>query len=523
MRLRTPSLVAILLAVLSVSAVAELKLPAVIGDHMVLQRNQPITIWGWADADAPVEVSLDTQTRKTKADKDGKWSVELKALKSGGDPLTLTVKSGSQQIQATDILVGEVWVCSGQSNMQRSLHYVDNRDQEVAAANYPNIRFFDVPRKASGEPQDDVDFSHSRDPDRPALWTVCTPGTARNFSAVGYFFGRDLHKDLDVPIGLFGSYIGGTPSEAWTSRQSLESKPSLKPLLDRWDQQFAAWDPKKNEAKLTEWKAAVERAKSEGKTPPRQPQLASDPRRSPLSPAGLYNAMIAPITRYSIAGAIWYQGERNVSRAYQYRTLFPLLIEDWRKQFAQPKMPFYFVQIGPYPYGAPNTKSAELREAQFLTLDKLKNTGMVVISDVGNIKDIHPTNKQDVGHRLALWALANTYGRSDLVFSGPLYKKVQFTGDKAIVHFDHIELGLASRDTKPLSHFEIAGEDQVFHPATGEINGKTVVVRSDAVKKPVAVRFAWHDIAEPNLMNKEGLPASSFRTDTWKGVTEGVD
>ncbi|MDA1280743.1 MAG: sialate O-acetylesterase [Chloroflexi bacterium] len=498
---------------------AELKLPAVIGDHMVVQRNQPVTLWGWADADAPVEVSLDTQTRKTKADKDGTWSVELKALESGGDPLTLTVKSGSQQVQATDILVGEVWVCSGQSNMQRSLHYVDNRDQEVAAANYLNIRFFDVPRKASGEPQDDVDFG----PDRPTVWTVCTPGPARNFSAVAYFFGRDLHKELDVPIGLFLSYVGGTPSEAWTSRQSLESKTSLKPLLDRWDQQFAAWDPEKNEAKLTEWKTAVEKAKAEDKTPPRQPQLASDPRHSPLSPAGLYNAMIAPITRYSIAGAIWYQGERNVSRAYQYRTLFPLLIEDWRKQFAQPKMPFYFVQIAPYPYGAPHTKSAELREAQFLTLDKLKNTGMAVISDVGNIKDIHPTNKQDVGHRLALWALANTYGRSDLVFSGPLYKKVQFTGDKAIVHFDHIGSGLASRDTKPLSHFEIAGEDRVFHPATGEIDGKTVVVHSDSVKKPVAVRFAWHDIAESNLMNKEGLPASSFRTDTWKGVTEGVD
>jgi sialate O-acetylesterase len=519
MRAMTKLIAFVLVAIVSVSARAELKLPAVISDHMVLQRGKPVTIWGWADAEAPVEVTIEKQTRKTKAEKDGTWRVEFKSLKAGG-PLTLTVRSGEKAIDVQDVLIGEVWVCSGQSNMQMTVSQSLNGDQEVAAANFPSIRLFDVPRQAKPEPQQDV----------AAKWAPCSPETVKSFSGVGYFFGRDLHKELNVPIGLIGSNYGGTPAEAWTSRQALEAQPSLKPLLAKWDAQYAAWNPDKAKAdydqKLAAWQAAVEKAKADGGKTPAKPVPPTDPKFQPWSPGGLYNAMIAPLTPYTIAGAIWYQGESNVQRAYQYRTIFSTMIRDWRDKFDQPKLPFYFVQIAPYEYGPraqATTACPELWEAQLLTLKNVPHTGMAVINDVGDIKDIHPKNKQAVGHRLALWALANTYDRSDLTFSGPIYKKAQFKKDKAVISFEYVGQGLASRDGQPLTHFTIAGEDQQFHPATATIEGKMVVVRSDAVAKPVAVRFAWTDSAEPNLINHAELPASPFRTDDWKGVTEGVD
>ena len=516
MRIWTRVAALVLATIITTSAHAELKLPAILSDHMVLQRNNPITIWGWADAGAPVEVSLDKQTKKTKADKDGRWSVELKALKAGG-PLTLSVRSGQETRQVSDILVGEVWVWSGQSNMAWPVSASVNAEQEIAAADFPQIRLIEIPRQARPEPQEDV----------MATWAACTPETVKAFSAVGYFFGRELHQELNVPIGLIGSNYGGTPAEAWTSRGTLEAHDSLEPLLDRWAAMRNSWDPAKAkadyEAALANWQAAAEKAKAEGKPAPRQPQPPIDPSLHPHSPSGLYNAMIAPIEQFTIAGAIWYQGESNVGRAYQYRTIFPTMIRDWRDKFGQPKLPFYFVQIAPFNYGANSVACAELWEAQLLTMKKLPNTGMAVINDVGDLKDIHPTNKQVPGHRLALWALAETYGRSDLVHSGPVYTKAQFKGGKAIVHFDHIGSGLATLDGAAPSHFEIAGEDQQFHPATAKIEGKTIVVTSDAVKEPVAVRYAWIGTAEPNLINKDGLPASPFRTDEWKGVTEGVD
>ena len=514
----TRVLVAALVVVVCSSARAELKLPSIIDDGMVLQRKSTVTIWGTADPGAKVTVEVAGKRGDDKADKDGRFAVRLKNLPTGGPyQMAISTSTGDQR-RIENVLVGEVWVCSGQSNMQWPMTASLNPEQEIAGANYPQIRLFEVPRRPADEPQEDVQ----------AKWAICSPQTIASFSAVAYFFGRELHQELGVPIGLISSNYGGTPAEAWTSRPALKAEASLKPLLERWENAIATYDAQQAQAqyeqRLAQWEQAAEKARAEGQPVPVKPQPPVHPAASQHRPSGLYNAMIAPLTNYAIAGAIWYQGESNVTRAHQYRTIFPAMIRDWRRAWGDKDLPFYFVQLAPYRYGLVDPKAcAELWEAQLLTHKSVPNTGMAVINDVGDIRDIHPKNKQVVGRRLALWALAKNYGHKDLVYGGPLFKDVDFKGDQAIVKFDHIGSGLASRDGQPLTHFELAGEDQQFHPATAEIVGKTVVVRSQAVTKPVALRFAWSDTAEPNLMNKEGLPASPFRSDKWKGVTEGVD
>jgi sialate O-acetylesterase len=448
---------------------AAVKLPALIADNMVLQRGQPIPIWGWADKGEDVSVTLGKQELAAKADDNGRWKVTFDKL-DVGRPLEMTVKGSSgNTITVKNIAVGEVWICSGQSNMEMGVGMCNNAQQEIAAAKYPQIRLFKVTKEKAAQPAVDV----------KGRWEPCSPQAVAadgwgGFSAAAYFFGRHLHKQLKVPVALIDTCWGGTPAEFWTSRKALEANPALKPL-------------------------------AQGES------------------SCLYNGMIAPLIPYAIRGAIWYQGESNVAAAHRYRTLFPAMIANWRADWGQGDFPFGFVQIAPFNYhngGADPRACAELWEAQRMTLDAAPNTGMAVTTDITDLNDIHPKNKQEVGRRLALWALAKVYGRK-LVYSGPMYKSMAVEDGKIRLQFDHCGGGLAARDGKPLSDFTIAGSDQKFVPAVATIDGDSIVVSSDKVASPVAVRFAWRDDATPNFANKEGLPASPFRTDSWKGVTEG--
>lgn len=452
----------------SAFASAAVKLPALFDDDMVLQRGQPVPVWGWADPGEEVSVFIAGQTKAAKADVNGRWKLTLDELKVG-DPLTMTVKDSSgTTLIFKNVLVGEVWICSGQSNMVWGLAASENGKEKVAKADHPTIRLFYIPEVKALKSAKNV----------IAEWRLCTPKNVAesgrgSFSGVAYYFGRQLNKELGVPVGLIQTAWGGTPAEFWTSRKTLNSNPKLKPLLHKRDS------------------------------------------------SSLYNGMIAPLAPFAIRGAIWYQGESNVSRAHQYRTLFPAMIADWRSAWGQGDFPFGFVQIAPYRYGKQNPENcAELRDAQLFTLKTVPNTGMAVTMDIGNVSNIHPTNKLDVGKRLALWALATVYGR-DVVYSGPIYKSMTVEGNKIRLAFDHIGGGLIASDGKPLSYFTIAGEDKKFVSAAAEIDGDSIIVHAEGVANPVAVRFGWRDDATPNLANKAGLPASPFRTDQWKGVTEG--
>ena len=505
---RSPLLTVALLAVMLLASlsVAEVRLPAVIGSNMVLQQQSEVPLWGWADPGEEIIIRAKWKKGKTraKADADGKWRALLTTPKAGG-PYRVRIK-GSNTIKLENVLVGEVWVCSGQSNMAMTVQRSNNAEAEIAAAKYPNIRMFTVTRKIADTPQDDCQ----------GTWQESSPDTAGNFSAVAWFFGRHLHKQLDIPIGLIHTSWGGTPAEAWTRRPILEANEQFAPIVNRHNEKLAAW-PDALEAhnkKLDEWKQAAEKAKADGKQPPRKPRAPGKPSGS-HTPGGLYNAMIAPLIPYAIKGAVWYQGESNAGRAYQYRTLFPAMIKNWRDDWKQGDFPFYFVQIAPHKGQIP-----EIREAQLIAMKNTADTGMVVTTDIGNPNNIHPRNKQDVGKRLALWALAKTYGRQDIVYSGPIYKRMKVEGDKIRIFFDHIGGGLVAKDG-PLTHFTIAQKEGDFVPATAVIDGNDIVVSCQDVKEPAAVRFGWQNAAEPNLFNKEGLPASPFRTDDRHGVTYG--
>ncbi|MEX0939266.1 MAG: sialate O-acetylesterase [Pirellulales bacterium] len=449
-------------------ALADVRLPKLFADHMVVQRDRQVPVWGWAEPGERVTVSLAGREAEATADEGGKWRTELEPLSAGG-PHELNV-AGNNKLTVGDVLVGEVWICSGQSNMEWPVRASDNADEEIAAADHPQIRMFTIEHDQAAEPRDQL---------KAASWAVCNPENVGGFSAVGYFFGRHLQQELDVPIGLIHTSWGGTLCEAWASREALQGDADFQPILERAQQNA----DNHNQA------------------------------------ARLYNAMLAPIIPYGIRGAIWYQGESNVSRAAQYAKLFPTMIRDWRERWGQGDFPFYYVQLAPYRYGNQDPRNcAELWEAQLKTLE-LPNTGMAVTMDIGNVGDIHPRNKQDVGRRLALWALAGTYGR-DVVYSGPLYRDKLIAGDKILLFFQHSAGGLTTSDSEPMGEFTIAGEDQKFHPAEVTVLASDVVaVHSDKVDEPKAVRFAWHDDAQPNLVNKAGLPASPFRTDNWPLVT----
>ena len=495
---------------LPLSAMATVSVPNIIGDHMVLQQGKPVPIWGKAAPGELVTVSIAGQSAKATADAKGLWKVKLSKMKSGG-PLDMTITGKDNALSIKDVLVGEVWIGSGQSNMQWCVKDSKNGKDEIAAANYPNMRLFYVERKVAMSPQDNC----------KGEWKVCTPESVPEFSAVLYFFGRDLHKELKLPVGLIHSSWGGTPAESWTSRPTLEADSDLKVIADRWDENIANYPKAKAafDAAMTEWQKAADQAKAAGQPEPKKPS-APQGADSPWLASGLYNAMIAPLVPYAVQGAVWYQGESNAGRAYQYRKLFPAMIQDWRKAWNTKDFSFYFVQLANFTETKPEPGAsdwAELREAQTMTL-KLKKTGMAVTIDIGEAKDIHPKNKQEVGRRLALNALAKDYGK-DVDYASPLYKSMSVKGNEALIKFTNTDDGLVAKGGEPLKGFAIAGADKKFVWADAKIKGDKVVVSSPKVDKPVAVRYAWAHNPVCNLYNGAGLPASPFRTDTWPGET----
>ncbi|MBW2372046.1 MAG: sialate O-acetylesterase [Deltaproteobacteria bacterium] len=476
-RLWVHGLAALLAAgLLAEAAAADVELPRVFGPDMVLQQGQPVPVWGRAASGEKVTVTIAEQSATARTNGKGRWKLTLAPLAAGG-PHTMTVR-GKNEIQLTGVLVGEVWICSGQSNMAWAVRSAANAKREIAAADFPRIRLLTVPRRPMAKPQDDFE----------GAWTACSPNTIPNFSAVGYYFGRALHLALYVPVGLINTSYGGTPAEAWTSYEGLKKVRALRPLVDRYDQ-------------------AVKR----------YPKLGA------RHPTTLYNGMIAPLLPFAVRGAIWYQGESNAGRAVQYRTLFPAMIRDWRGRWGQERLPFYFVQLANFKAAQPEPREsawAELREAQTATLTELPDTGMAVIIDIGDAKNIHPKNKQDVGKRLAAWALAKDYDKR-VPFSGPLYKSMRVEKGAVIVEFDHVEGGLVAKDGKPLGGFAMAGRGKRFRWAGAEIVGDTVVVSCPGVKHPRAVRYGWADNPAASLYNKAGFPASPFRTDDWPLTTAG--
>lgn len=440
---------------------ATLRLPNIFTRHMVVQRDRPLPIWGHAAPGETITAALGTISQQTKADAQGQWRLTLPAQPAGG-PHELRVSSQAEQMTVDDVLIGEVWVCSGQSNMEWPVKEAADAAREIAAADHPIMRLFTVPHVVAKEPQLDCGGS----------WEVCSPSTVGEFSAVAYYFGRELNRKLGVPVGLIDSSWGGSVCEAWMSREALSADPNYADILRR-----AAGD-------------------NIGKG------------------CGMYNAMIHPLIPYALRGVIWYQGESNASRAWQYRKLFPDLIRDWRTRWGQGDFPFYYVQLAPLDRN--RDEWVELRESQLRTLS-VPNTGMAVIHDLGP-PGLHPIEKQGVGERLARWALAKDYGQKEIVYSGPLYSSMAVEGPAIRLRFDHAT-GLASRDSQPLGDFTIAGEDRQFQPATATIDGDTILVHGDKVPRPVAIRLGWIDAAQPNLVNGAGLPASPFRTDDWPCVT----
>jgi sialate O-acetylesterase len=491
---------------------ADVKMPALFNPHMVLQQGQYDRVWGWADPGEAVTVTIADQSKSTKADREGKWSVTLDPLKVGG-PHVLTVR-GKNTISIGDVLVGEVWLCSGQSNMQWDVRSANDGDLEARAARYPEIRLISVPQVGTQEPQKDF----------KGEWKVCGPNTVADFSAIGYFFGRQLHETLGVPIGLIDDAWGGSACEAWVCRDRLRAEGKFQALLDRWEKMEKDL-PEAMEAyktKLAEWEKAAEQARSEGKRPPQRPQSPDAQMAGNARPGNIYNGVLKPTIGYGIKGAIWYQGETNAGRAYQYRDLFPLMIKSWRDEWSIGEFPFYWVQLADFMAEKPEPADsawAELREAQTMTMSKLPNTGEAVIIDLGEGKDIHPRNKQDVAKRLARWALARDYG-VNLPYRSPLYKSMEKKDGKIVITFDHVGNGLRTFDVPDPIGFAIASHDGKFVLAKARIVGRDQVeVWSEDVSDPAAVRYAWADNPVCNLYSQAGLPVTPFRTDDRPGMT----
>ena len=626
---------------------AEITLPKIIGDHMVLQRGTAAPIWGKAAPGEKISIQSDWQRKAitVTADSDGKWLAKIPTPKTGGNtPHTIAISGDNEKIVLHDVLVGEVWVCSGQSNMEFPVGYqyqgytgATNWENELRHADFAGIRLFTVENSFALSPQFDCN----------GKWSLCDSNSAKDFSAVGFFFARELHEKLKVPVGMVDSDFGGTVCEAWTSAGALKNFPEFTDTLkaEEMERDHSNEVAQANAKKISEWTAQVESANGattnaaselddsswnvagnlgdnqsyegfitfrkhfelpagwqdrdlvlelgpvddmdftyingikigqtvgeltwslsriyqipasalksgtniltvcvlntggpggisgpvklhpandfnsisldhdwrfqNGVSYSSLPQLVLPPRANANSPSVLFNAMIAPLIPFGIRGAIWYQGESNIGRAEQYRRLFPAMIADWREHWSEGDFPFYFVQIAPFHYPNPGM-AAELREAQLLSM-RVPNTGMAATMD-SDSNNLHPRNKQPVGHRLALWALAKTYGEKKLIFSGPIYKTMKIEGNRIRLFFDYADGGLISNG-KTLEHFTIAGSDGKFVPANAEIDRDTIVVFSDAVPHPTAVRYAWGDADESSFGNRAGLPAPSFRTDAPK-------
>ncbi len=495
---------------------AAIKLPSVLGDHMVVQRGKPVAVWGWALPGEDIRVKLGGAEATAQADPDGRFAVRLPALQAGG-PFELSVSgSRSPEILVKDILAGEVWLCSGQSNMEWPLSSVYSPIPEVLRADHPRLRLYSVPKRISAVPLNDIETA----------WTPCKPETAGPFSAIAYYFGLELLQTLNVPIGLIDSSWGGTNIEPWTPPAGFAAVPSVRPFLAAAERSEAEYRTALLQALpgWQEWIAATKKA-AEAKAPlPLKPGLPVNPFDSPQTPTGLYNGMIHALTPFPIRGAIWYQGENNRNDTLGYEPKMEALIKGWREVWKTPDLAFYYVQLAPYYYGY-NRDYAGGDVPDFLRLPliweaqanilRLPHTGMAVTTDITELMDIHPRNKRDVGHRLALWARAKLYGETGLIHSGPLYKSMAVEGSKVRLRFDHVGGGLTVNDGQPLKWFEIAGEDRTFYRAEAAIEGDTIVVSNHLVAAPKSVRFGWHQMAVPNLINAEGLPASPFRTDRW--------
>ncbi|XZE54950.1 sialate O-acetylesterase [Planctomycetaceae bacterium SH139] len=482
------------------TALADVQLPNIFSDSMVLQRDQENRVWGMADAGEAVTVMISGQTHETEADADGYWQVTLQPL-SVGEPRTLTVR-GKNEIKLEDVLVGEVWICSGQSNMQWTVNSSESPDLERLAANFPQIRMINYRQQGSQTPV----WSH---PDRQ--WMVCTPENVGNFSAVGYFFARQLHQTLDVPIGMINNAWGGSACEAWINRDVLVADGRFAGMLQRWENMENQFEELSGKDDLDDKAQQTRRNLSN--------QMGGNQR-----PANIYNGVLKSHMGYGIKGAIWYQGESNAGRAYQYRELFPLMISSWRKEWGAGDFPFYWVQLADFRQekSAPGESDwAELREAQTMTMDKLENTGEAVIIDIGEGKDIHPRNKVDVGRRLARWALAKQYA-IEIAHQSPRYQAMEKVDGKIVLSFAHVDGGWRPFDVPQPIGFTIAGEDKQFVTADAKIlkDGR-IEVWSDSVKDPASVRYAWADNPVCNMYDRADLPLTPFRTDDWDGVTKG--
>lgn len=480
---------------------ADLWLPSVFSDHMVLQRQMPIPVWGTAVPGAEVKVTLAEKSAVAKADEIGNWKTVLPAMEAGGSQ-SLEISSGAAKRVYGDVLIGEVWLCSGQSNMdftlaktaKRSFSGAADWEKEVAAANHPALRMFSAEWEMNEFPQRDV----------PGKWAVCTPETAGDFSAVAYYFGRQLQLDLKVPIGLVTCAYGASTIESWIPQEALAAHPQFKELLDAFGKKCLVYrdDPKQ----FLSYGEAL--AKSKGGRSPKNP----DPFQDQHNPFVLHNGMIAPVVPYAIRGAIWYQGESNMNTRKLYPELQQALIETWRAQWGNPNLPFYFVQLAPNKAPSPEPSGGqlpEMREAQAKSL-AIPHTGMAVTLDIGDETNVHPRNKLDVGNRLARLAMTGTYGQSG-ESSGPLFRESSVQNGKVIIKFDHAG-GLVAKDGA-LKQFAIAGADGKFVWADAVIDGESVIVSSPKITEPTQVRYAWgENPAGANLTNAEGLPAAPFRT-----------
>ncbi|WP_404305586.1 sialate O-acetylesterase [Neorhodopirellula lusitana] len=511
---------------LPAAAQAELSVPNFFSDHMVLQRERAASIWGKATPGAEVIVGFKGNNSTVKTGDDGRWRVGVETGKADATGADLTIQSGDDSITLHDVLVGEVWFASGQSNMAFTMNRVPAYADLIAKADRPQIRMFNAQSAVSVEPKDDI----------RGEWTLCNPKSVPSYSAVAFFFARKLHTELDIPIGVIKSAWGGKPVETFTSREALNTLPGTKALVDAVIQADAKYDDAKSQvayqARVDQWTAA---AKAQRKLPadqrkklPRKPTKPKRPLATEGKPGVLFNSMIHPFVGYTMRGAIWYQGEANAKPgAVPYDQTLPLMIRDWRERWND-DLSFYFVQLANFhqPSTEPGTPDlwALLQDRMRLILDTTPKTGMATINDVGEANDIHPKDKQAPGERLARWALVKDYGK-DLVYSGPLFKSSNVNGNAIEVTFDQAGEGLKSRNNEQLKRFEIAGQDRVWHWADAKVEGTdSVLVSSEEVPNPVAVRYAWAANPEgANLVNSEGLPASIFRTDDWDDVEPIVE
>jgi sialate O-acetylesterase len=492
---------------------ADITLAPVFGDHAVLQRDKPVSVWGLARAGEAVAVAFHGQSVRTVAGPDGHWALQIGPFAASAEPADLTV-SGADTVTLHDVVVGEVWLCSGQSNMEftvddgGSTYRVDKPQAEVAAANYPLIRQLKVERTVATAPAESVKTSG---------WQPASPQTVGQFTAVGYFFARDIHRALGVPVGIIDSPWGGTQIESWISDPARSSTSLAATLEARWKKAMSDWPPERvarYPAEMEAWQKAEKQAKATGTKNPLpwpQPPATTD---SPALPGGLYNAMIAPLQPATLRGVLWYQGESNVGHPGEYAELFATLIRSWRAGFGQGDIPFYFVQLANFgdEDEVKDRGWARLREAQATALG-LPNTGMAVTIDIGEAHNIHPRNKQELGRRLALIARANAYGLAPEA-SGPVFASANREGSAIRVRFTHAGDELAARDGD-VKALELAGADRVFHPATAVIDVDTLLVSSPEVADPVAVRYAWTNAPRANLYGDTGLPAVPFRSDSW--------